>query len=214
MLVTNLIQWKKMKTAILNTKDPWEQCSCQSKRKFIFHLISNNLGVNGPLIFNHEIEPKHSCRQQKLGTAVTLIHSGKSRYPTMHFVCLSHKDYLKRKKIIANRLLIHNRISSFQNPVCRLFTLNELELISAKIDQLLWKEAKAYVNPISSLSPLYLILKFYEAWQLNFLSIHPVKRTSYFYQMLTTNFYRSKIMSLLPSKLMGPNNLYSIAEPH
>ena len=121
-----------------------------------FHLISNKLGDEWSLIFNHG-NLNQNTLACSLGTAVTLSSGKSTRYPTMHFVCLSHQELSEEKEeIIANRLLIHNQDIVISESSLQTFLANE-ELDSHFRENLISctnrKEAKAYVIPISSLSP-------------------------------------------------------------
>lgn len=120
-----------------------------------FHLASNKLGDEWSLIFNHG-NLNQNTLACSLGTAVTLSSGKSTRYPTMHFVCLSRNELnTQQEKIIANRLLIHNQNIVISEAKLQAFLENE-ELDHNFRENLKSctkrPEAKAYIIPLSSLS--------------------------------------------------------------
>ena len=120
-----------------------------------FHLVSNKLGDVWSLIFNHGNLNQNSLACS-LGTAVTLSSGKNTRYPTMHFVCLSKtKLDPAGEEIIKQRLLIRNKEIVISDEKLSEFLKQEdidptfresLELCTRR------QAAKAYIIPLSSLS--------------------------------------------------------------
>ena len=121
-----------------------------------FYLVSNRLGDEWSLIFNHG-NLNQNILACSLGTAVTLSSGKSTRYPTMHFVCLSQQELPPEKEaIIANRLLIHNQnIVISESKLNDFLSLGDLDpVFKDNVLHCINRDvAKSYIIPISSLTP-------------------------------------------------------------
>ncbi len=83
--------------------------SIYQNHSMYLHLVSNQYGDVWSLIFNHK-----NLNQQNLvcsfGCGVTLSSGKDTRFPTIHFVCLSNQKLsTENEEVIRNRLRIHNK---------------------------------------------------------------------------------------------------------
>lgn len=119
------------------------------------HLTSNKLGDVWSLVFNHGIINQNTLACS-YGCGVTLSAGRNTRYPSIHYVCLSQtKLSSEQEEIVKNRLRIHNKDIVITDHDLQSFLANEsmdpvfrenLEQCTARYS------SKAYVVPLSTLS--------------------------------------------------------------
>lgn len=136
-------------------KDYYGNVVINRNTSIFFHLASNRLGDEWSLIFNHG-NLNQNTLACSLGTAVTLSSGKSTRYPTMHFVCLSKQELsAEKEKIIANRLLVHNQnIVISESKLNEFLSLEDLEpVFKDNVLHCINRDvAKSYIIPLSSVT--------------------------------------------------------------
>lgn len=124
-------------------------------KSIFFHLSSNKLGDIWSLAFNHDMLNSNNLACS-LGCAVTLSSGKSTRYPTIHFVCLSKSKLSPaEKEIITNRLHIHNKELIISESNLKKFLTTETldQTFRENLETCTQRRAsKAYIVPFSSLS--------------------------------------------------------------
>ncbi len=147
---------KKEEESINSPYKKYEGTVCINQNHSMYlHLVSNLYGEAWSLIFNHK-----NLNTQNLacsfGCAVTPSSGKDTRYPTIHFVCLSNKKLApENQEKVKNRLRIHNKQIVITKENLEKFLLNEkldptfrenLEICAKR------NAAQAVVVPFSSLT--------------------------------------------------------------